>query len=239
MVENAANAPFIMHGARAALAAGMLHIEEHVKGIERAVVENPGLAFDLAKTLIESACRKILTERKIAYDPNDDVPKLFKTATTCLPFLPPSASAESGIRKSLVQTLNGLHTTVLGICELRNACGFASHGSDSHRPAMEGVQAVLAAEAADAIVGFLHRVHYQERLAPSKPHLEYEGNQDFNDHVDRANEVVRIFDLEYRPSEVLFRIDYEAYRVYLAEYEPEPAENEGPDYEVKPEEGKS
>ena len=52
--------PFVMHGARGAIAGGLLHIEEQVKGIERAVEENPGLAFDLAKTLIESACRRSL-----------------------------------------------------------------------------------------------------------------------------------------------------------------------------------
>ena len=54
---------FVMHGARAAMAGGMLHIEEQVKSIERAVTENPGLAFDLAKTVVESTCRSILAER--------------------------------------------------------------------------------------------------------------------------------------------------------------------------------
>jgi hypothetical protein len=43
----------------------MLHIEEQVAAIELAVVEKPGLAFDLAKTLIESVCRTILAERRI------------------------------------------------------------------------------------------------------------------------------------------------------------------------------
>jgi hypothetical protein len=60
---------FTMHGARAAMTGGLTHIEEQVKSIERAVVENPGLAFDLAKTVVESACRAILTERKIAFSP--------------------------------------------------------------------------------------------------------------------------------------------------------------------------
>ena len=56
---------FVMHGARARDGGRAAHIEEQVKGIERAVVENPGLAFDLAKTVVESACRTILAERKI------------------------------------------------------------------------------------------------------------------------------------------------------------------------------
>jgi hypothetical protein len=228
--------PFAMHGARAAMTFGLAHIEEQVKGIERAVVENPGLAFDLAKTLIESACRTILTERGVAFDPNDELPKLFKVATQQLPFLPPSASGESDARKSLVQTLSGLSTAVQGVCELRNACGFASHGSDGRRPAMETVQALLAASAADAIIGFLHRVHRQDRVPPRNPAAEYEENPGFNDSVDEAHGVIRIFEVEFKPSEVLFRMEPESYRIYRTEYEPEPtteegAQDEGPETE--------
>jgi Abortive infection C-terminus len=195
---------FIMHGARAAIAGGMLHIEEQVAGIERAVVENPGLAFDLAKTLIESACRTILAERRIAFDPGDDLPKLFKTASQNLPFLPISASGAAEIRKSLAQTLNGLHTAIQGICELRNQCGFASHGADGPRPALEAVQALLAAEAADTIIGFLHRVHQQDGAAPASSPSTYDDNPEFNNYVDEVHERVRIFDEEFEPSRILF-----------------------------------
>lgn len=215
-----ANTAFTMHGARAAISGGMLHIEEQVKGIERAVCENPGLTFDLAKTLIESTCRTILSERSIGFDPGDDLVKLFKTATTYLPFLPASASDAAEVRRSLAQTLNGLHTAVQGICELRNTCGFASHGSHGPRPAMETVQALLAAATADAIVGFLHRVHRQDQEPTATPTLEYDDNPEFNDYVDDTHESVKIFEAEFRPSEILFRVDPEAYRIYLTEYEP-------------------
>jgi hypothetical protein len=215
------NASFAMHGARDAIAGGLAHIDEQVKGIERAVIENPGLAFDLARTLIESVCRTILRERSVAFSDDDDLPKLFKAATQSLPFLPVEASGESEIRKSLAQTLNGLHTTIQGICELRKKCGFASHGSGSPRPAMESVQALLAAEAADAIVGFLHRVHRQDRqpglpLAPS-----YDDNVDFNDSLDDALGVIRIYDVELRPSAILYQMEPETYRIYLAEFKAE------------------
>lgn len=226
-MADALTAPFVMHGARSAIAGGLLHIEEQVKGIERAVTDNPGLAFDLAKTLIESACRTILTERGLAFDPGDDLPKLFKIATDNLPFLPPAASGEAEVRRSLAQTLNGLSTAVQGVCELRNACGFASHGSGSPRPAMEGVQALLAASTADAIVGFLHRVHRQDRLPPLSPRAEYDENADFNDYLD-AHGAIRIFDVEFKPSAVLFQMEPETYRIYLAEYEPELSEDEAP-----------
>jgi abortive infection Abi-like protein len=210
-----------MHGARAAIVGGLSHIEEQVKAIELAVNENPGLAFDLARTVVESTCRTILAERNIGFGTDDDLPKLFKSVTMHLPLLPVEASSESAARKSLTQTLNGLHTALQGVCELRNAYGFASHGTDGPRAGMESVQALLAAQAADAIVGFLHRVHRVDRIPTSLLRLEYRTNDAFNVYVDEANDIVHIFDLEYQPSEVLFTVDLEAYRDRLASFEPE------------------
>ncbi|MCA3748325.1 MAG: abortive infection family protein [Rubrobacter sp.] len=218
---------FVMYGARAAIAGGLGHIEVQVNSIERAVVENPGLAFDLAKTLVESVCRAVLKERSIDYKETDDLPKLFKTATTSLPLLPTELSGEAKIRKSLIQTLNGLHTAIQGICELRNQCGFASHGSDKPRPAMESVQALLAAEAADAIVGFLYRAHSQSRTPLPSPRDEYEANDSFNDYVDEIHDMIQIFDAEFRPSEVLFEMEPETYRIYLADFETETEKTNG------------
>src|SRR5207249_2667454 len=111
-----------------------------------------------------------------------------------------------------------------GICELRNHCGFASHGSGNPRPAMESVQALLAAEAADTIVGFIHRMHRQNRTPPPSPRALYEDNVEFNESVDESHGMIRIFDSEFRPSEVLFQLEPETYRVYLAEFDGEKTE---------------
>lgn len=217
---------FTMFSARAAIAGGLYHISEQVSAIERAVIENPSLAFDLAKTVVESACKTILSERKIAFDSDDDLPRLFKDVTMNLPLLPTAASGDAQARKRLAQTLNGLHTALLGVCELRNALGFASHGSEGPRPAMENVQALLAAQAADTLVGFLYRVHRQDRAPLSGAGVKYEDSVVFNDYLDEANEVVRIFDLEYRPSEVLFRVDQEAYTDMRATFVPQEVSSE-------------
>jgi hypothetical protein len=218
--------PFVMHGARDAVAVGLDHVEQQVTSIEKAITDNPGLAFDLAKTLVESACRSILTERSIAYTDEDDLPRLFKIVTQHLPFLPPELSGEADVRKSLAQTLSGLNTAMQGICELRNRCGFASHGSGSPRPALESVQALLAAEAADAIVGFIYRIHYQDRARVIGSPPAYRDHPGFNDSVDNAYGMIRIFDVEFRPSEVLFQLEPESYRIYLSEFD---GENGTPD----------
>jgi hypothetical protein len=222
--------PFVMHGARAAMAAGLAHIEQQVTAIEMAVAENPGLAFDLAKTLVESACKTAAAARQVAFEPDCDMVKLFKATSQNVPFLPPELSSESGARKSLQQTLSGLSTALQGVCELRNAFGFASHGSDGPRPAMEYTQALLAAQAADGIVGFLYCAHAADIARSAAPRLEYGTNPAFNEWLDSAAEQVRILDLTYHPSEVLFSVDNEAYPDKLAEFSaaPEPPPGDSP-----------
>ncbi len=218
-----ASAGFVMYGARDAVSGGLTQVERQVRTIEQAVEDNPSLAFDLAKTLVESVCRTILREREVGFEEDDDLPKLFKMAARNLPFLPPTASAESQARESLNRTLGGLSTAIQGICELRNQFGFASHGAASPRPALEAVQARLAAQAADTIVGFLYRIHLQDRT-PHTPRALYDDNRAFNEFVDEAHGLIHIFEIELRPSEVLFQVEPETYRVYLAEFGTE-AEN--------------
>jgi hypothetical protein len=89
---------------------------------------------------------------------------------------------------------------------------------------MESVQALLAAEAADTVVGFLHRVHRQDKTLSPSPRLMYEDNPAFNDSVDETHGMIRIFDAEFRASEVLFQMEPETYRVYLAEFDVENSE---------------
>jgi hypothetical protein len=217
-----------MHGARDAVAAGLTHVERQVEALEQAIEENPGLAFDLAKTLVESTCRAVLEERTIPIAETDDLPKLFKTATRNLPFLPPGASGSADVGKSLRQTLAGLSSAVQGICELRNQCGFASHGAGTARPAMEGVQALLAAEAADAIVGFLHRVHRQDRPPAPVVSLEVSRHPAFDEALDAECGTFLVRDISIRPSDALFALELETYRIYLAEFDETVGEVDAP-----------
>ena len=90
---------------------------------------------------------------------------------------------------------------------------------------MESTQALLAAQAADAIVGFIHRLHRQEPTALHRhDRLEFEDNRQFNDYIDETHESVRIFDLTYRANEILFAIDRKAYRDNLSDFTPSNAD---------------
>lgn len=218
--------PFVMHGAREALATGLAHIEQQVTAIEQAVSTNPGLAFDLAKTLLESTCKGILAERKAACDDAWDLPKLLKEPLGNLRLVPAGLPAAKEVTDSLRKTAGGLQTVIQGICEIRNSHGFASHGKDPAFQQLDAAQALLVARAADAIVAFLFRMHRDAGGAKPAPGLVFSGFAAFNDYVDEANGPVRIFDLEYRASEVLFQVDPRAYEDYLAGFEPEDAETD-------------
>lgn len=173
------------------------------------MVENPSLVFDLAKYIVESTCKTILKERKIGFDKKDDLPKLYRAVTTNVPLLPVSASGEAEARRKLLQTLNGLHTALQGVCELRSSCGFTAHGSDVQQPAMEGIQAILAAQAADAIVGFLFSAHRVERDGTQPKQSGH--SRTIDKLLDSIYEPVAIAGQPYAVSEALYAVDREAY----------------------------
>jgi hypothetical protein len=223
MAAEIANVGFTMHGAREALDAGAAHIEEQIIAIEQAVGTNPGLTFDLAKTLLESTCKTILAERKADYNGAWDLPKLLRETTRLMRLVPAELAATADVSESLRKTTGGLQTVIQGICELRNSHGFASHGKDPNFRQLDVAQALLIARASDAIVSFLLRMHSDEGAAAHHRGLteEERSRRDaFDEYVDEANGLVRIFDLEYRASEVLLQVDPRAYEDHLAVFEP-------------------
>lgn len=226
MVSASISNEFVMYGAREAMAQGLAHIAEQVKAIEKAVAENPGFAFDLSKTIVESTCKTILNERRISFAGDDDLPKLYKKVLACVPLLPAHASGEATARRSLARTLGGMHGALQGVCELRSNYGFASHGSDGLRPPMHSIQAQLAAQSADTIVGFLYGAHRSSMAPGPGVSLAYGDNPEFNDYIDDTHQPVKIFELEYKASEVLFATDRDAYADALKSYRAQAVEGD-------------
>jgi hypothetical protein len=218
---------FAMSGAREILllTAGAVHIEQQIRALEESVTKNPSLAFDLAKALVESVCKTILQDRGQTTPNDDDLPKLFGTTLEQLRVLPDAHTADKETGRSIRKTAGALYSVVQAICELRNRQGFASHGKVAETEPLDSIQAELAARAADAVVSFLFKAHRQYAPSAAKPkRLEYEVSTEFNTFVDESCEPIRIFDLEYRPSEVLYYVDYEAYVEQLTSFGLEPIE---------------
>jgi hypothetical protein len=205
---------FIMRGARAAAANGIPHISQQIAALERAVADNPSFAFDLAKYIVESTCKTILSERQVTFEKNDDLPKLFKLASKNVPMLPVGAVGDPEAENRLTRTLSGLHTTLQGVCELRNAHGFTAHGSDKKSTEMESVQAILAAQAADAIVGFLFSAHRVERDGTQPKSTGH--SRTIDRLLDTVFPAVDIAGQPYDVSETLYATDREAYLAVAA-----------------------
>lgn len=221
-----ANSSFQMTATRNAIGNGLNHVESQVEALERAVSENPGLAADLSKTLLESTFKTILDERGVPFGKKADLPELFKLAHQCVPVLPRSLAGDPGARDVMSRTLNGLHTAVQGVGEMRSKFGFASHGHGPGRGSLEVMQALLCAQAADTIIGFLYGMHCEDRFKLSGTSLQYEDHADLNTTIDDLNSAIEILSFSgdtfrFQPSEVLFRFDAEAYRNDIVLFEEE------------------
>jgi len=210
---------FSLHGVREVMPSEAVHLERIVSALEQALIENHGLAFDLSKSLIETACKTIIKDRGHEHSANADLPQLIRSAMDLVCIIPDEVDDSSEAKKSLRKTVNGIMTSIQGICELRRLFGEASHGRDAYFSQLESDHAFMVARSADVIVNYLFRMHKSIPLRLRNTRLFYGKNNDLNEWIDEQNEVVKIFSFEYKPSEVLFNIDHEAYRNLLIEFE--------------------
>jgi hypothetical protein len=217
---------FKMLGAREVLTAGAQHLERQIIALEGAVRENPGLAFDLARSLVETSCKTILKDRDHDTLDDADLPRLLKETLKKMRLAPDDCDDNTNVNDKLRKMTGGLLTVIDGICWLRTNQGFASHGRDAYATQLESVQAQLAARSADAIVNFLFKVHKGDSFNGCSARIAYSDNSQFNSYIDENNEIVRIFGLEFSPSEVLYHTDFQAYRDNLIEHNANKTEDE-------------
>lgn len=215
------NGSFQMSGARGILAraGGAVQIRYQIEAIEEAIHERPALVFDLSKALVDTICKTILDELGVGYDNDFDTPRLLRETLTQLRLFPSGHGSLSEATESIRKTVNGLMTTVFGLCDLRTREGMASHGREAFSVNLEPVQAFLAAGAADTVAAFLWNIHRSYSPVGQPERLTFEDNSEFNDWVDQLHESpVMIFDLPYSHSEILFNLDRQAYSDALNEF---------------------
>jgi len=220
---DARTAPFVMHGAREVLAltGEATHLEQQITAIENAVTAAPNLAIDLARTLIETICKTILNDRGQPDCESSRFNDLLQQTYSSIQLLPDAKLALPESQAALLQLAENLDVAIFSISKLRQVEGIASHGKDAYFSTLEEVQAEFAARAADALVSFLYKSHRRYSGNPPIRLLEYGDHPDFNEYIDTSNEVVRLFDYEYKPSEVLFLVDRQAYRDLFASISPD------------------
>lgn len=228
-VDSGGSKRFLLNGCRELRKdhAVIVGLDRMVDALESAVSANPALAFDLAKSLVESACKTILRERGFPPPPNTvDLPALLKITQGELQLVPQALVTAGQTHQSLKKTIGGLLTTIHGLCELRNEYGFASHGKDSFAAQLETVQAELAARAADTIVHFLFSVHIAYPSTKTTDPLKMEDYPEFNEYIDQAHPQIDVLTSSFTPSEVLFALDPKAYQDALTAFKNEASEEQ-------------
>ncbi|MDI9528339.1 MAG: abortive infection family protein [Candidatus Cloacimonadota bacterium] len=209
---------FSLHGVREVIPSGAVHLERTVNALERSLTENHGLAFDLSKSLIESACKTIIKDRGGDPTTKAELPKLASSVMDLVCVISEDIEESSEAKGSLKKTINGLLTSIHGICELRRLFGEASHGRDAYFSQLERDHALMVAYSADVIVTYLFRLHKSVPNSLGNARILYNNYNKFNDWIDDQNDTVKIFDYEFKPSEVLFNNDRVAYRDLLIDY---------------------
>lgn len=215
------NGVFSMFGAReiCAVAGSALQIEQQISAIEKAFPDEPGLVFDLCRSMIESVCRTVLSDRGETF--NLGFKDLLERTYKAIDVLPSSFTGDASLKDDIIKLHSGLEAVIFGLTNLRHKAGLASHGKVATTPSLDRAHALLAARSADALVHFIYAAHKGIVPPPPDPKLELDDNKDFNEYLDSSNEPVRISGLGYTPSEVLFSVDHQAYRDLLANFEAE------------------
>ena len=197
-------------------------IDAQIEALEESVSTNHSFACDLSKAIIESTCKIILEDRGVAPDPKWDAPKLLKEAMATLPLGSGSGNDAKKATEAIKKTVSGQLQTIQGICEIRNPFGLASHGKGRDLPRLGDHQVIYAAQAADAIIALLFRIHRTSLETAPAQHIYYEDHEDFNDSLDSLCDEqygeIRIASFVVTPSRILHELDIIGYRIALSEY---------------------
>lgn len=116
---------------------------------------NPAGAITASRSAIESVCKHICGERRVAYSDSDTLPTLFKKTVRTLS-LAPEQHGDAAVR----QTLQGAVTVVDGLAAVRNAFGDA-HGKGKGVPGTPEAYGALAVNMATGVTRLLLDAHGQ------------------------------------------------------------------------------
>ncbi|MBC8507201.1 MAG: abortive infection family protein [Chloroflexi bacterium] len=214
---------FTLHGARGIIDStdALPVIEELVDNLESAVESRSPIAFELAKSLIDSVCKTILTDRGIEINRNWDTPQLFRETLSNLSFIPAGHPDPRQFRERMTTTIRGLEQTVRGLCELRNHDGLIAHGADGYQEIEYTFQTELAARASDAIIPFIYSAHKNLPSDLQSGRIYYDDYLEFNEYLDETYGVIQLEGQEFLPSWTIFTADKDrkTYRELLIEYE--------------------
>lgn len=119
---------------------------------------NPTEAIGKAKELIESCCKTILDERRIAWDKNWDVGQLVSETIKVLKLMPKDIPENAPAAAEMKALLGNLRAIATNMAALRNAYG-SGHGKSFSYKGLEPRHAKLAVGSGLTLVEFLWETH--------------------------------------------------------------------------------
>lgn len=190
------------------------NIVHQVEAIEAFIEFSPSHVFDLSKSIIDTVCKTIHRELgKKVNKSSSDTQNLFRNTIKFLNLHGENVDNTKYTEGELQKIINGLITSVQGICSIRNKYGM-SHGKDAEEPSLEKVHAEFVASAADNIVLFLYQCHRKYNDITS---LYYKENEQINTIIDEnyLENPSKFFSL-YPPSKILHALDQDSYIEHLS-----------------------
>jgi hypothetical protein len=199
-----------------------LRIREQIEALEDAMPDRPGIVVSFCRTIIETTCKTILTDRGIAVDSSWEAPKLVAETMKLLNLGSNHAGeVDPRLRTGAESLVRGLNQIIQGIVEIRNAHGSAAHGADAYSPLLDARYAEILARATDAVIGLLFKTHLSSAKRDPLARFRYGDHPDFDDAIDSDFGPYSVLEAEILASEALFHTDFKAYRAALVQYRQE------------------
>jgi hypothetical protein len=201
-----------------------LRIREQVDALEEAMPDRPGVVVSFCRTIIETTCKTILTDRNVSVDSSWEAPKLVAEAMKYLNLGPSEdGGVDAKLRSGAESLVRGLNQIISGVVEIRNAHGSAAHGADAYEPLLDSRYAEILARSTDAVVGLLFRTHVRSATRDPLSRFAYGEHSDFDEYIDNDHGPFEVLDSPLIASEALYRTDFQAYRAALVQFKQEQA----------------
>ena len=196
-----------------------LHIQKQVETLERSLPHDPGTAVSFCRTIIETTCKTILTDRNIPVEKKWKAPKLWAEAQKCLNLgQHENGDYDKRLNTASKKVVDGLTGIIEGVVTIRNDYGLAAHGPDAYAPMLDESYALILARATDAVVGLIFKTHLKHASKDPLSRFQYGEHQDFDEWVDNETEQFIVLDTPLAPSEAFYRTDFKAYRAALVQF---------------------
>ncbi len=158
-----------------------LRIREQVEALEDAMPDKPGVVVSFCRTIIETTCKTILTDRGVAIDAAWEAPKLISESLKYLNLGPrDDGTVDARLRNGAEQLIRGVNQIIEGVVSIRNEHGSAAHGADAYSPLLDARYAEILARATDSVVGLLFRTHLSSAQRDPLTRFRYGDHPDFD-----------------------------------------------------------